>query len=547
MRNAIIKRIAFDRIIFIDEGDSIGDIEALDTSDSARLREVLFSDGVGVYDRVIWTRDVFDHVGVFCDIGADPDYELLLRAGEYGYDSGVILWQDSGYEHPVFEDTFRLYAYILIRYREELAKREVFDQIFTARYNEASAYDIGDWFSGLVSGMASGDEAYERIKRGTLPVAIQSGMKECQGALASFAQRFGEAIRAYGMGVIFLSSDAADMTDLFTVLSRPYAAIVGFQSVLFTQELSGGVYLGDMLGAKKCNFLFDHPIYATKEFNKPVKDMYILSQDETYAEYVRDKFPHMAGVYHFPPAGIRCAGEHEKKYDITFIGTYNNYRGLFSEIRGLPPQYRKLARRMLLRQRRHPNERAEQALEHVVDEMGFEPLPEEQFANTLYAMGNVVRLLMFYFREEIVKKLLRAGIDIDVYSYSWRQAPYSDDPHLHIHDEISYEESLSVMAESRLTLNVMSWHKGGMTERIANAMLNRSVVVSDGTTYLNRNYSDMMLLFDLASYDDLPDRVRALLSDDARRDDMAEAAYKEAAKNHTWDARAREFIEIMGF
>ncbi|MCR5099521.1 MAG: LicD family protein [Lachnospiraceae bacterium] len=544
-KNEVIKSLDFDRILFINQGDVFGDIEVIDISDHDRLREVLFTDGAGVFDRAVWSRDVFDTVGGFCDISSDEDYELILRAGEYGCDRGIILWQDSGYEHPVFEDSFRLYAYVTVRYREELSKRKLFDEVFTARFNEAVGFGIGEYYSGLVSSLASGSSEYNGLMDGTLPVAIQRGMKECQGALDSFAFELGKALRRLGVGVVFLSVDEAGKGDFFETILRPYLAIVGFQSLLFTQEVGEGVLLGNLFKSKKINFLFDHPIYTTREFKKPVKDMYILSQDETYAQYVREKFSHMAGVYHFPPAGIEAKVLPDESYDITFIGTYNNYRDMFSNIRALPKNYRRVAGHFLRYERRHPNARAEEALLAVIEEMGYEPLNDEAFADTLYAMGDVVRCLMFYFREKVVRTLLDGGVDVDVFSGTWREAPFADDPHLHIHDELSYEESVGVMAKSRFTLNVMSWHKGGMTERIANAMLNHSVVISDKSTYLSRKYQDMMILFDLEDFGDLADRTRELLSDETRRDEMAKRAYEEAALAHTWDARAKEFMEIV--
>lgn len=43
----------------------------------------------------------------------------------------------------------------------------------------------------------------------------------------------------------------------------------------------------------------------------------------------------------------------------------------------------------------------------------------------------------------------------------------------------------------------MSWHKGGFTERMANIMLCGSVLATDATTYLQRDYTkeDMIVFF----------------------------------------------------
>ena len=91
----------------------------------------------------------------------------------------------------------------------------------------------------------------------------------------------------------------------------------------------------------------------------------------------------------------------------------------------------------------------------------------------------------FYIREKIIKTLIESGIKVDVFGDSWKKSPYADNKNLIIHDDIDFEKGLDIMAQSRISLNVMSWHKGGMTERIANAMLNYSVCVTDETSYIN--------------------------------------------------------------
>nr|MCR5099439.1 glycosyltransferase family 8 protein [Lachnospiraceae bacterium] len=533
VKNDLLISLDYDRILFVNEGEIVGEIEPLETSDKKLLWKVLLTLGPGSYERVIWPRNTIDNIGCFCNVSCDEDYELLIRAGYYGFDQDIILWQDSGYEHSLYEDTYRLIAYVLSRYSEAISEAGIMDEVRNARDSEMADAGLSDEWQQWLSSMEKRSEEYESFEKGTLPIAIYHGMKECQGALNAFSERFAAALRRRGCGVIFWDNEALGSERMQQLMMLTYGAMIGFQSTTFSRRLKSGGLLGDMLSGVKFNFLFDHPIYLTNEFSEPVKHMHILSQDETYSEYVREKFPHMEGVHHFHPAGVeeekilrfaqndKGSAQNDKTYDVTFVGTYNDFRQEFENIRSLPPNYRRIAGHFLRRQRRHPNERAEEALQIVLDEMNFVLPSEKDFAQALYAMGNVVRCLMYYYREKVVRTLIDGGVDVDVFSRSWEKAPYAGHERLHIHDELPYEESISVMAKSRLTLNVMSWHKGGMTERIANAMLNHSVVVSDRTTYLVREYGsgedglgyrpgddrsdDMMLLFGLEDFRDLPD------------------------------------------
>ena len=74
------------------------------------------------------------------------------------------------------------------------------------------------------------------------------------------------------------------------------------------------------------------------------------------------------------------------------------------------------------------------------------------------------------------------------------------------------------MARSKISLNIMSWHKDGLTERVLNAMLCRSVVLSDWSLALEENFANGkdLLLFSLNQIGRLPGMIKDLLEDEAR-------------------------------
>ena len=103
---------------------------------------------------------------------------------------------------------------------------------------------------------------------------------------------------------------------------------------------------------------------------------------------------------------------------------------------------------------------------------------------------------------------------------------------------------MEVYARAKLSLNIMTWHKDGFTERIANAMLQKSVVVTDRTTYLDKNFVDgeELLMFDLENLKKLPEQMKELLADEAKREQIAQRGY-EKAQRHTWQQRAEMILE----
>lgn len=102
------------------------------------------------------------------------------------------------------------------------------------------------------------------------------------------------------------------------------------------------------------------------------------------------------------------------------------------------------------------------------------------------------------------------------------------------------------MEKSKLSLNIMSWHKGGFTERMANIMLAGAVLVTDDTTYLMGKYTDEDLLtFSLEEREKLPDKIKYLFDHEEYRKIIAQNGKQKTLLQHTWDKRAEQFLDIL--
>lgn len=149
-------------------------------------------------------------------------------------------------------------------------------------------------------------------------------------------------------------------------------------------------------------------------------------------------------------------------------------------------------------------------------------------------------------RARVVETILKSGIRLDVFGNSWKLSPLCRYPNLICHPDVTVEESLTIYKQSRMSLNVMSWHKGGFTERMADIMLAGAVLVTDDTTYLRGRYDyGDMLIYHLDNMDQLPEQIAALLADEERRLQMAEHGREKTAREHTWDGRAVQFLQIL--
>ena len=102
------------------------------------------------------------------------------------------------------------------------------------------------------------------------------------------------------------------------------------------------------------------------------------------------------------------------------------------------------------------------------------------------------------------------------------------------------------MQDSKFSLNIMSWHKDGLTERIFNGMLCQSVVLSDQTTALRENFvnGQDIALFSLKQLSTLPEQVKSLLADNVKLTEIALNGYHKALAEHSWIQRAEQLLHI---
>lgn len=152
---------------------------------------------------------------------------------------------------------------------------------------------------------------------------------------------------------------------------------------------------------------------------------------------------------------------------------------------------------------------------------------------------------MFYYREKVVETILQAGIKLHVFGDTWKNSPFAQNPLLCMHEAVFGDEAAAVLQKTKLSLNVMAWHKDGFTERIADSMLAGAVVVSDNSSQLEEFYRDETVRFELRELEKLPGLLNGLLTDEKKRLEIAKAAKNKASAMASWEVRAEQLMQII--
>ncbi len=384
------------------------------------------------------------------------------------------------------------------------------------------------------------------------PILIFKGdIKVCYGILRVFSDELKNALTDLGEEVIYLDVEE-DIIEPY--IDKEYKAVIAFMEVIFSNRTPGGNDpLFDHFYGPKFNYWPDHPAVFYKQLVNTPKDYYILTQDGYYAKYINKHYKSVSKAFYFPPAGS-IRGEirpfSERRYEVSFLGTFKDWQKQLKIIQRSDPQTRVIGEKFLEILVSYPDLTTEAAFEKTMRELGARPT-EKEFVEALHQIHWLAdEGVAKFYRQEMINHLIESGIDIDVFGDTWKNAPFADNPHLHIHPTVPADRIADIYRDSKVSLNMMTWHKDCITERVLDSMLAGSIAVSDETAALKNEfvYNDginddkaEVLLYDLKNLEALPDIIRSHINDEK----LAKRGYEKALEKHTWKNRAKKLLEII--
>ena len=115
---------------------------------------------------------------------------------------------------------------------------------------------------------------------------------------------------------------------------------------------------------------------------------------------------------------------------------------------------------------------------------------------------------------------------------------------MRIHPESPADRVSEVYRDSKISINIMTWHKDSVTERVLDSMAAGSICLTDETPALKEFFSEgkNILYYSLNELEKLPNIIR----NNVDNEDIALAGREKVMKDHLWKNRAEEFMEILG-
>ena len=333
-------------------------------------------------------------------------------------------------------------------------------------------------------------------------------------------------------------------------------------------------YLWDTYHIPCYNIAADHPYFYDDRLKDLPEKYRHISIDRRQKAYFEEFYPEYVSRGFLPLAGTGLRqGEDEAKtgkagaqgtaveteeagaqgdaeqaapcYDVILTGNYTKLSFFEPYINWINEEYAAFYRGIIDDLLEHPACTVEEvALAHCEREMGKES--NDQLRIALHKMIFIDLYVRNYWRGKAVRTLVNAGIPVHVVGKGWEELEDVRHPEcLKLHPQTDSVTCLEMLADAKVSLNVMPWFKDGAHDRVFNSILNGAVCVTDPSCYLEEELheGEGVCYVALQDMDALLEKVKDLLQNDSGRNEIVRRGRAIVEQKHTWAERAKTLAE----
>lgn len=367
-----------------------------------------------------------------------------------------------------------------------------------------------------------------------------------------FSEQIGKTFEKLGYDVFYFDQCAQydSLSRLLWFAEPKVTAAISFNF----DGCSGEDYLVDSKGINffeardipLINIVVDHPFYYHKFLPYLPKDYMQISIDREHEEYVKRFLPEIRRGPFLPLAGTSLWTKEtlptwdERPIDIVFTGNYSPPSDLNHVLDRVNEEYGQFYREIIQDFIEHPHLGMHQGIiRHLLEEV--EDMDERSLRDAMPNMIMIDLYVRHYFRGEVVKTLVDAGLKVYCFGAGWERLECRHPENIVNGNVLESLGCLQQISKAKVSLNVMPWFKDGAHDRVFNSMLNGAVCVTDWSKYMTEILEDEkdVIFYELDDLPALPDKIRALLADRSRWEEMQQNAYHTASAAHTWAHRAQ--------
>lgn len=294
------------------------------------------------------------------------------------------------------------------------------------------------------------------------------------------------------------------------------------------------------------NIAVDHPFYYPAYLSIQGKQFHAVSIDRLHMQYMETYYPKLRNSLFLPLGGTSLFPNGDYKplarrtYDVVFTGNFTPKETFLTHINRHGEEYAAFYQAMLDELINDPSLPDDLVMtDHLLRE--FPDITKKELSQTMSNMIFIDTYIRFYFREKAVQTLVDGGVRVHCVGHGWDKLPCAHPENLTHEKNTTSLHCLERIADAKVSLNVMPWFKDGAHDRVFNSMANGSVCVTDPSIYLEENLmnGENVIFYDLKHLQELPEKVKALLADPSKLEEISEKGYALTMQQHTWASRAK--------
>lgn len=370
----------------------------------------------------------------------------------------------------------------------------------------------------------------------------------CYNSYLYFEDKLAEQLRAHGYDVEIFQLQEEPLENIERYCDTSFDAVIEFNSDLPKLKMEDDSYFLDHIHAPFYDVILDHPLYHHNMLKQTLQNLHVICLDENHKQYILENYPHiksadvlfLTGEETFPAIPLQ-----NRSTDVLFCGTYTSPSEVWDAIEKSPSFLGNDTKTLIDMMLQDSSLTIEQAVKKLIPLT--DSLITENFALHVQAYFLADSYLRAYHREKLIQTLAKSHIPVSLYGCDWDKMPGSDADCLTLHKNVTFRDTFRLMADAKITLNIMPLFKAGSHDRIPAAMLNKSVCVTDASSLLTRLYTNNqdIVFYDLDDMKALPDMLSDLLKNPPKMETIARAGYENARQNSTWKQAGARFISIL--
>ncbi len=362
----------------------------------------------------------------------------------------------------------------------------------------------------------------------------------CYNSYLYFGDSLGAALSKLGHTVEYFKIDEDALDDLEKYIGSSFDALIDFNSDLPRALMDDDSYFLDHIDAPFFDIILDHPLYHHDTLKNQLKNFHVVCLDSRHKDYIVKYYPHIQSVSVTPMTGELAFGQdsidwsnwEKRPYDIIFSGTYTDPTRIETAIKKLPDLITQNVFELIDMMKADNSLTIEEAVDRLSENEFYDYINSDKPLHTqvFYLADTYIRCLN---RKKLVLALDNCGHKPHLFGGLWEELELKNAV---LHREIPFNLTFTVFAKSKISVNIQPNFKAGSHDRVFSAQLNGAASLTDPTTLLRQEYSDMnnILFYSLDDIEAVSEKVNSALLNPSELKKIAQEGYEIASQKHTW-------------